>query len=124
MTNPEPENVSTVKSTSEDVDNGNSGADRPSVRSSAGAPSSDSGSSSGALSPDSDSSAERSNDSAEDVILYMSSPDVSFRYGNEDEEVIVGLTGKRLSRNEADRIIELARHNSVPIRERGLGELV
>lgn len=62
--------------------------------------------------------------SSEDVILYLSRPDDSFRYGEADDEVIVGREGKRFSRSEADDLLEKADHNEVPLLERGLGELI
>lgn len=61
---------------------------------------------------------------SEDVILYLARPDDSFRYGEVDDEVIVGREGKRFPRSEADNVLEKAKHNEVPLLERGLGELI
>lgn len=59
-----------------------------------------------------------------DVILYLPHPDNSFRYGQADDEVIVGREGKQFSRSEADKILQSAEDNSVQLLERGLGELI
>lgn len=70
------------------------------------------------------SSSSSSSESNKDVILYLPHPDNTFRYGQADEEVIVGREGKQFSRSEADRLLQLAEDNDVLLMERGLGELI
>lgn len=73
---------------------------------------------------DTPSSTASDSSSSGDVVLYLARIDDSFRYGENDDEVIVGREGKQFSRQEADKILESAKNNEVPLMERGTGELI
>lgn len=53
-----------------------------------------------------------------DVELYMAYPQDRFKFGEGEDDVLVGHKTKKFSRNEADRILGLARMSNVQVLER------
>lgn len=52
-----------------------------------------------------------------DVELYMAYPQDQFKYGDGDDDVLTGKRTKKFSRDEADRILGLARMSNLQVLE-------